>query len=387
MPYSNTHARAKRLRAISAYGKRLLAGSILSIVAIAGGASPSSSAEAKCEAPEKVVLGQFQGSGVALTSDIAVAKGFYDEIAKACPTTIEIATFTSPQAMVSGLIGKQLNFALFTPTNSILSALQGQEMVNLVNLGQSAGLVFFAGVEHKDRGTGLDALKTFAEPGSVWALTSLKTLTQSIAMALIEKSGGDPSAIDYVSVGIAGVGPAVVSGKAVIGAGTAMQAGQLVSSGQVYPVFNTGGRQAYDVAGFQPALGLHAMPEFVESYPVLAQKLIEAHLKGLFFIQENRDNPKAVYDLMPDTYRAQTGFDVFEASWKWNSGFFLPVTGLLSEEDIKNVNDFMMKIGTTSKPGTVRLRPDLVAAAYEAVGRKPPTESIDISVLDQIPNN
>lgn len=214
MPYSNTHARAKRLRAISAYGKRLLAGSILSIVAIAGGASPSSSAEAKCEAPEKVVLGQFQGSGVALTSDIAVAKGFYDEIAKACPTTIEIATFTSPQAMVSGLIGKQLNFALFTPTNSILSALQGQEMVNLVNLGQSAGLVFFAGVEHKDRGTGLDALKTFAEPGSVWALTSLKTLTQSIAMALIEKSGGDPSAIDYVSVGIAGVGPAVPPSEA-----------------------------------------------------------------------------------------------------------------------------------------------------------------------------
>ena len=101
-----------------------------------------------------------------------------------------------------------------------------------------------------------------------------------------------------------------------------MQAGALVSSGQAYVIVNTGGSEAYAVTGLQPALGLQTLPAFASKYPVLTQKIVEAELQGLLFLQDNFTNPSSVYNLEPSSYRPLLPRPPSTPGWKWNVGFF-----------------------------------------------------------------
>ena len=155
-------------------------------------------------------------------------------------------------------------------------------------------------------------------------------------------------------------------------------------------IANTGGSEAYSVTGLQPALGLQALPSFVSKYRALTQQVVQAELKGLFFIQDNYKNPSAVYDLEPSSYRATTSESSFNAGWAWNAGFFAPVTGLLTQAEIQNAGKLMQKYGlipADSDIPTVKVDPGLVQAAYKALGRPAPTSTVIKKYLDAVPNS
>ncbi len=370
---------------------------LLTVIAVAacssGTSSPSGSgttaAATACTAPSVVNLGAFVGPGVVLSQDVSVAKGYFTAVEQACHTSVKITTYSTPTAMLSGLASGDLQFAVFTASNDILSALRGEHLEDVLNLGQGGGGVLVSAPSNKSKGTGITALKNYGA-GTTWAITSLNSTANAYCDAMLAAAGVDYTKINYQAVGISGAGSAVTSGKAQVGFANAVQAGQLVSSGQAYVIANTGGSEAYAVTGLQPALGLQALPSFVSQYPALTEKIVEAELQGLFFIQDNYTNPAAVYDLEPSSYRATTPESSFAAGWAWNAGFFAPVTGLLTEQDIHNAGQLMQKYGLipsgTAIP-TVQVDPSIVQAAYKALGKPVPTSTIIEKYLDAVPNS
>ena len=357
-----------------------------------GSSSPSAgqaAAGSGCTAPPAVNIAAFVGPGVVLSQDVAVAKGYFTAVEQACHTKVNIKTYSTPQAMLSGLASGDLQFAVFTASNDINSALRGQVLEDVVNLGQGGGGVLVSSPANKSKGTGLAALKNYGA-GTTWAITSLKSTAEAYCNALLAAAGVDYTKVNYQAVGIAGSGSAVTSGKAQVGYANAVQAGQLVQSGQAYVIANTGGSEAYSVTGLQPALGLQALPSFVSKYRALTQQVVQAELKGLFFIQDNYKNPSAVYDLEPSSYRATTSESSFNAGWAWNAGFFAPVTGLLTQAEIQNAGKLMQKYGlipADSDIPTVKVDPGLVQAAYKALGRPAPTSTVIKKYLDPVPNS
>jgi len=366
--------------------------------ACAGGASSSSAggtpaggaaAGSGCTAPSVVNIAAFVGPGVVLPQDVAVAKGYFTSVEQACHTSIKITTYSTPTAMLSGLAGGDLQYAVFTASNDILSALRGEHLEEVLNLGQGGGGVLVSAPSNKSKGTGLAALKNYGA-GSTWAITSLNSTANAYCNAMLSAAGVDYTKVNYQAVGIAGAGSAVTSGKAQVGYANAVQAGQLVHSGQAYVIANTGGSEAYAVTGLQPALGLQALPSTVSKYPELTQQIVQAELKGLFFIQDNYANPSAVYNLEPSSYRATTPEASFAAGWAWDAGFFTPVTGLITEQDIRNAGQLMQKYGlipADSAIPTVKVDPGIVQAAYKALGKAVPTTTTIKKYLDAVPNS
>jgi ABC-type nitrate/sulfonate/bicarbonate transport system substrate-binding protein len=390
------HRHGRRRSGLGYKGCLAAALTLAAVTACSSGASSSSSATAAdgaaaggCTAPSVVNIGAFAGAGVVLSQDVAVAKDYFSAVEQACHTSIKFPTFSTPTAMLSGLASGDLQFAIFTASNDILSALRGEHLEDVVNLGQGGGGVLVSAPSNKSKGTGITALKNYGA-GSTWAITSLNSTANAYCDAMLAAAGVDYTKINYQAVGIAGAGSAVTSGKAAVGFANAVQAGQLVHSGQAYVIANTGGSEAYAVTGLQPALGLQSLPSFVSKYPVLTQKIVEAELQGLFFIQDNYKNPAAVYNLEPSSYRATTPEATFDAGWAWNAGFFAPVTGLLTEADIHNAGQLMQKYGLipsgTAIP-TVQVDPSIVQAAYKALGKPAPTATTIKEFLDAVPNN
>lgn len=382
--------RDRRRRTSLVKGGLAAALALAAVTACASGTSSSAgdnaAAGSGCAAPSVVNLAAFVGPGVVLPQDVAQAKGYFTSVEQACHTQIKITTFSTPQAMLSGLASGDLQFAVFTASNDILAALKGEHLEEVLNLGQGGGGVLVSSPSNKSKGTGLAALKNYGA-GSTWAITSLNSTANAYCNAMLSAVGVDYNKVNYQAVGIAGAGSAVTSGKAQVGYANAVQAGQLVSSGQAYVIANTGGSEAYSVTGLQPALGLQALPSTVSKYPELTQQIVQAELKGLFFIQENYKNPSAVYDLEPSSYKATTSEAAFAAGWAWDAGFFAPVTGLLTEADIQNAGTLMKKYGLISSIPTVKVDPGIVQAAYKALGKAVPTTTTIKKYLDAVPNS
>jgi len=384
----------RRRRALGYTGCLAAALTLAAVTACSSGASSASAgatgaAAGGCDAPSVVNLAAFVGPGVVLSQDVAVAKGYFNAVDQACHTNVKITTYSTPTAMLSGLASGDLQFAVFTTSNDILSALRGEHLEEVLNLGQGGGGVLVSATSNKSKGTGLAALKNYGA-GSTWAITSLNSTANAYCDALLAAAGVDYSKISYQAVGIAGAGSAVTSGKAAVGYANAVQAGALVSSGQAYVIANTGGSEAYAVTGLQPALGLQTLPAFASKYPVLTQKIVQAELQGLLFLQDNFTNPSAVYNLEPSSYRATTSEATFDAGWKWNVGFFAPVTGLLTEQDIHNAGALMQKYGlipASDAIPTVQVDPSIVQAAYRALGQTVPTATTIKKFLDAVPNS
>jgi len=384
--------RGRRLAATACLGTAL---ALTAVTACSSGSSSSSSSAAGgtaasggCSAPSVINIGAFAGGGVVLNQDVAIAKGYFTPVEQACHTSIKFTGYSTPTAMLSGLASGDLQFAIFTASNDILSALRGEHLEDVLNLGQGGGGVLVSAPSNKSKGTGITALKNYGA-GTTWAITSLNSTANAYCDAMLAAAGIDYTKVNYQAVGIAGAGSAVSSGKAQVGFANAVQAGQLVHSGQAYVIVNTGGSEAYAVTGLQPALGLQALPSFVSKYPVLTEKIVEAELQGLFYIQDNYTNPDAVYNLEPSSYKATTPESAYAAGWAWNAGFFAPVTGLLTESDIHNAGALMQKYGLipsgTAIP-TVQVDPSIVQAAYKALGKAAPTTTTIQKFLDAVPN-
>lgn len=351
-----------------------------------GAAAGSSSG---CQAPSTVTIAAF-APGVTLSTDMAQGIGAFSAVDKQCNTKVVLQVFQSPQPMLAGLLQGQFQFAVVTAPNLVLQAVQGNTVTDLLNVSQGGTGVIVTGTKDGGKGTGLSGIKA-AGTGATWAVTSTGGISSLYANAL-SQAAGISGAAKVVAVGLAGVVPAVTSGRAPLGYTTAIPAATAISSKQAVEVINASGITAYHSVGFMPGSGLMTTPSVTSQYPALVRAVTVAEIKGMQFLEKNKNNPQAVYDQEPESFKKTTTLATWKASWGWNISAFAPTTGLVTQPELVATAKTMQKYGLipasfdTSKITSSYADPSNLAAAFKAVGEPEPTQPVDQSALAALPD-
>jgi ABC-type nitrate/sulfonate/bicarbonate transport system substrate-binding protein len=342
-----------------------------------------------CTAPKTVSIAAF-APGVTLTTDMAQGTGAFDEVNKACNTTVKVVVFQAPQPMLAGLLQGQFQFAVVTAPNQINQAVQGKTITNLLNLSQGGTGVIVTSAANADKGKGLDQIKA-AGASPTWALTSVGGISSLYASAM-SAAAGQPAKINGVAVGLAGVVPSVTSGRARLGLTTAIPAATAIAAKQAVAVLNASGITAYRNVGFFPGSGLLTTPAVLAKYPAMVQAVTVAELKGMKFLRDNQSDPQAIYDKMPDSFKKSTSIDVWKASFGWNISTFTPATGLITQEQLVSAAKTMQKYGLAPNSfDTSKITADFassknLAAAFQELGVPVPTQPVDEALLASLPD-
>jgi hypothetical protein len=113
-----------------------------------------------------------------------------------------------------------------------------------------------------------------------------------------------------------------------------------------------------------------------------------AELKGLRFIQDNVDDPQAVFDVMPTSFTSATSAEVWERSWGWNASNYL-VTGWITRDDVLRTGELMQRYDVLTSdydlsklPDTV-LAPDILKDAFALIGEDVPETAVNEELLRQ----
>jgi ABC-type nitrate/sulfonate/bicarbonate transport system substrate-binding protein len=377
----STHRLGRRRR-----GFRALAAGLTVAVTVATLATTGTAATAaKCKAPSTVNFGQV-APGTFPTHDIAIGLGAYKRVEKRCKTTVNFVTFGTPQLSIAAQIAGQVQFTMGSVLNYVSAAAQGQVVQSIMTYEQFGQGVLVTSAANKSRGTGLQALTKFGD-GSTWALLALGSSSQALASDSLRAAGVDPAKVNFLAVGIAGLIPAITSGRADMAVMTPLLAGQIVAAGQGHPVVYLNSEEQIKARGYLPGAGLAVNPDFAKQYPQLTKEIVAAELRGMQFLHRNFNDPRKVYELEPDAYKETTSFSAYAAGWEWLRGG-LTTTGLIDQTDIQNAARFMQKYNLLPASFTVpsgMASGTYLKGAYKLLGQDAPTEKTDTKLLDRVP--
>jgi len=335
-------------------------------------------------------FGIFAGPGVTLAHDITDGLGAYKEIEEEFDIKFEFSVFQTPAPMTAGLSSGQLDFAIIGNPNPMFNAVNNPDagIVNIVNLLQGVGGLLIASNEHESKGSGLASLADYN--GTTWALTALAGPSQVGVQAAVDAAGGDDKSLEFQAVGITAIGPAVSSGRVDGGVAGPVQGAGLIKAGKATGVLNMSGPEAHEYQGDFPNLGLMTTNEFAQKNRDLTQALVTAQISSLLYLKDHADDPSAVYALEPASFREQQDLETWTLAWPYFSGAVVPVTGLVTHEDVVEQAAFMAKYGLL--PSDFKVPSDLtdtsfVENAYKELGKTVPTESVDQALLSKVPNS
>jgi len=337
-----------------------------------------------------VRFGIYAGPGVTLAHDITDGLGAYKEIEEEFDVKFEFSVFQTPAPMTAGLSSGQLDFAINGNTAILLNAVNNPDagIVNLVNLTQGVGGLLIASNEHESKGRGLASLADYN--GTTWALTTLGGTSQVGVQAAVDAAGGDDKSLKFQAVGITAIGPAVSSGRVDGGVAGPVQGSGLIKAGEAIGVLNMSGPEAHEYQGNFPGLGIMTTTTFAKEHRDLTQALVTAQISSLLYLKEHADDPSAVYALEPDSFKKQQDLETWTLAWPYFSGAVLPVTGLVTYEDLVEQAALMSKYGLI--PSDFKVASDLtdtsfVEKAYKELGKTVLTESVDQALLSKVPNS
>jgi sulfonate transport system substrate-binding protein len=160
-------------------------------------------------------------------------------------------------------------------------------------------------------------------------VTDLGSSTDFLTQYLAQKNGVDPAKIHRVGV---------QSGSTLIGAlqhgnvDCAMTTEPTVSTalatGSAYILLDmrTAASTAQELGGEYPATSLYMMTSYVDSHPDVVQKLVNAYVETLKWIQTH--NGTQVADQMPPDYYAGSGKDAYAKAFDSEKGIYNP-TGIM----------------------------------------------------------
>ena len=351
------------------------------------GSTATAEAGAACTAPPEVTVASFP-VGVTLPTDIATSIGAFAEVEKKCNTKITITSFDSPQPMVAGVLSGQIQYAVSNVQNQLLAAAQGQDLTSILSMAQGGNGVIIGKAGAPGDAVGTDAIHDYP-PDSIWAMTTTTGLSALVVNALNDKIGNPAGSARLVQVGATGIASQVASGGADLGyVPSPTAAVSAVRAGDTRAVLNASGPSVYKLLGFIPGWTMLTSPDFADEYPQLSAEMAAAELKGLRFIQSHLDDPAAVYDAMPDSYRSSTPEDVWADAWPWNASAYI-VTGWITRDDVIRTARLMQQYGVLDKeldpdtlPDTI-LAPSILKAAFDTIGEPLPTQPVDVALLEK----
>jgi ABC-type nitrate/sulfonate/bicarbonate transport system substrate-binding protein len=265
-------------------------------------------------APSTVRLGTAGGYSLQfLPVYVAQGAGFYDEVATRFKTSMHYDVYGNGVQGEPAFLGGSDDFMAIGTTSWSPAVVQGKDQFSIFSEQYGLTIIMTAPVKHKDtKGTDL---KKF--DGGTWCQTGPVGTSNTTIQLAIKYAGLDPSKQNIVSVGsVSAFTPAMQAGRCDITSEDTNSAATQIAQNIGYVVGNYNDPVASrKVAGDIVGIPLTTSNAFAQKYPELTQAIVNATLKGLLFIQQNIDNPSALYAKLPADMQKQVSADVFTQSF------------------------------------------------------------------------
>ncbi|SDP37886.1 NitT/TauT family transport system substrate-binding protein [Nakamurella panacisegetis] len=201
---------------------------------------------------------------------------------------------------------------------------KGKSAESVVSMLQNPGEVELCRTDLK--GT----IKSAADfKGRSLGITDTGSSTDFLTQYLTTKAGVDPSTTVRRGVGAGQTFLAAMKQKAIdCGMTTEPTVSQAVSSGLAYILLDmrSSAGAVANLGGNYPATSLYMPTDYVNSHKALVQKLVNAYVATLKWIQTH--NGSQIADVMPSSYYAGVGKKAYSAALDSEKGIFNP-TGLM----------------------------------------------------------
>jgi len=260
-----------------------------------GGAGSGSTTA--CTAPSTVTFADNHPINVLAVRPVAQGIGAFDELEKECHTTVKVVEYGNGADIMNAVVGGQADIGDSSASSFAKVEAQGKSMQVVFSAFIGDGGVLIARKKY-EQSRGSD-LSKFA--GATWAYPDASGACAFLIQAAAEHAGLTWKSQKQVSFGANSAAPVTLaSGRSDILCTDPSTAAAAVHAGTAYVVFNSNdSKAAVPVVGLQLG-GVYGMnTSFVDKYPVLTQKLVDAFSKSLKAIQAVASDPAKVLALFP----------------------------------------------------------------------------------------
>jgi NitT/TauT family transport system substrate-binding protein len=287
--------------------------------ATSGGGSTAGSASGS-GSPDLTIMVGGMSKQIYLPYMLAQQLGYYDKAG------VKVSLIDEPaggDATTNMLAGQVQGVGGFYDHTIVLQG-KGKATESVVSMLQNPGEVELCRTDLKDQ------IKSPADwKGRSLGITDTGSSTDFLTQYITTKGGVDPSSTTRRGVGAGQTFLAALQQKAIdCGMTTEPTVSQALASGDAYILLDmrsTAGAQAV-LGGEYPATSLYMPTDYVNSHKALVQKLVNAYVATLTWIQGH--NGAQIADKMPASYYAGVGKDAYAQALDNEKAIFNP-TGIM----------------------------------------------------------
>ena len=287
----------------------------------AGGATDSTgTAAAGTGTPDLTIMIGGMSKTIYLPYTLAQQLGYYDKAGVSVNMIDEPAGGDATTNMLAGQVQGVGGFY----DHTIVLQGKGKATESVISMLQNPGEVELCRTDLKDQ------IKTPADwAGRSLGITDTGSSTDFLTQYITTKAGVDPAATTRRGVGAGQTFLAALQQKAIdCGMTTEPTVSQAVASGDAYILLdmrNSTGAQTV-LGGEYPATSLYMTTDYVNSHKDLVQKLVNAYVATLTWIQGHTG--AQIADMMPASYYAGVGKDAYAQAIDNEKAIFNP-TGIM----------------------------------------------------------
>ncbi|GCB44951.1 ABC transporter substrate-binding protein [Streptomyces sp. NL15-2K] len=318
----------------------------LTLTACAGGSSTQSAAKGSDGTPTVRIMVGGLDKQIYLPVMLAQKLGYYKAQGINVKLSDEPAGVEAETAMISGQIDAVVGFY----DHNIDLQSKGKSTESVVQLLQAPGEVEMV------RSNEASSIKSPADfSGKHLGVTGLGSSTNFLTEYLATKNGVKPGKATSVAVGAGSTFVAAMQNKQIdAGMTTEPTISMLEQKKLAQPLIDmrTAAGAKAALGGTYPASCLYMTTEYVQKNPATVQKLVNAYVETLKWIQTH--TAAQIADKMPADYYSGVGKDVYTKALQNEKGMYSP-TGLMPSDGAKTVLKVLSAFDPTVKGHTVDL--------------------------------
>jgi ABC-type nitrate/sulfonate/bicarbonate transport system substrate-binding protein len=332
--------------------------------------------ELEGDAPESLTIGLTGAYALNfLPVIVAEGAGYFDAIDERFGTDISFQTYGGGVDAQAAFAGGEVPMLVIAPASYTASVLQGEDQISIFNQEVGLGIVASARKDlEEEYGTDIE---NFADAN--WCQIGPVGTSNTAAKLLSAAAGLDPDSIEIFSTGsVAAVVPSLQSGQCDIVTGDINSAATGILQDVAYVAANPWVPcDTIPLMGEQVGIPLTTSREFTDQYPELTTAVVAASLWGLRVVQESRDDPEALYEMLPEEMTAELPFETFEAAMELAAPAFDPLTndGRFTEQTVFDTLWNLQAVELVPRDATVDpsliFTNEFVNEAYELLGLDP----------------
>jgi len=263
--------------------------------------------------------------------------------------TVNISDLRGGSEAVAALISGSVDAVTGFYEHTVRARAQGKQLVMVALFDRYPGVVLMVSNRH------LDAVKTIQDlVGKPVGVTAVGSSTDQLLKYLLRKNGLDPQAVPVVTAGVTTMLAALQQDQIWAGVIVDPLAVKLERDGIATALYDTRTeRGTVDIFGGPwPAGGFYTTEEFIRQHPTTVQKLVNAGLRALRYIQEH--SPEEVAAAMPPSFWAGDR-DQYVSSLRANIGLY-STDGVVPEDGAVNVLKSLSMVDGNIVPAKIDLK-------------------------------